>query len=150
MRRSVLFSSSGMSLVEVTLALGIAAFAIVVVLGLLPAGLTSVRDGTAQEIATGILFNIESDIRHTPSDKVTSSRLGIDLSGVEEVELQFTDRGTLTTNPSAAMYLAEIHKHESLTNPFYEAWHVIVAWPIVAPKPTGSVETVIVRSTTIH
>lgn len=55
------------SLVEVVLAIGVVAFAVVGIVGLLPVGLTANRDSTQQTEAANIACLIESDIRSTPN-----------------------------------------------------------------------------------
>ena len=56
----------GFSLVEVTLALGVAAFCLLAILGLLPVGLTSNRNAIEQTAAAGIATGIFADLRATP------------------------------------------------------------------------------------
>jgi len=56
-------SIAGFSLVEVTLALGIAAFCLIAVLGLVPVGVQTNRNATSQTTATNILSSVVSDIR---------------------------------------------------------------------------------------
>lgn len=59
------------SLVEVTLALGIAAFCLIAVFGLMPVGVQTNRNAKSQTAATSILSNVLADIRTTA--KVTAS-----------------------------------------------------------------------------
>ena len=54
------------SLVEVTLALGIAAFCLIAVFGLVPVGVQTNRNATSQTAATNILSSVVSDIRASP------------------------------------------------------------------------------------
>src|SRR6266516_223292 len=54
------------SLVEVTLALGVAAFCLIAVFGLVPVGLQTNRNATSQTTATNILSSVVSDIRASP------------------------------------------------------------------------------------
>jgi uncharacterized protein (TIGR02598 family) len=56
----------GFSLVEVTLALGIAAFCLVAIFGLLPVGLNTSQSASQQTGANGILSAVISDLRATP------------------------------------------------------------------------------------
>jgi uncharacterized protein (TIGR02598 family) len=57
---------SAFSLVEVTLALGIAAFCLIAIVGLLPIGMTSNQTATEQTASVGILSGIAADLRATP------------------------------------------------------------------------------------
>ena len=54
------------SFVEVTLALGIAAFCLIAVFGLMPVGVQTNRNATSQTAATNILSSVVSDIRGSP------------------------------------------------------------------------------------
>jgi len=56
-------SQAAFSLVEVTLALGIAAFCLIAVFGLVPVGVQTNRNATSQTTATNILSGVVSDIR---------------------------------------------------------------------------------------
>lgn len=56
---------SAFSLVEVTLALGVAAFCLIAVFGLIPVGVQTNRNSTSQTAATSILSNVIADIRTT-------------------------------------------------------------------------------------
>ena len=58
-------SIAAFSLVEVTLALGIAAFCLIAVFGLVPVGVQTNRNATSQTAATNILSSVVSDIRAT-------------------------------------------------------------------------------------
>jgi len=51
------------SLVEVTLALGVAAFCLIAVFGLLPVGLQTNRNATSQTAATNIIAFVVADLR---------------------------------------------------------------------------------------
>lgn len=58
-------SLSAFSLVEVTLALGVAAFCLIAVFGLMPVGVQTNRNATSQTAATTILTSVVSDMRTT-------------------------------------------------------------------------------------
>lgn len=59
--------SSAFSLVEVTLALGIAAFCLIAVFGLVPIGVQTNRNATSQTAATNIIASVIADMRATTS-----------------------------------------------------------------------------------
>lgn len=59
-------NDTGFSLVEVTLALGVAAFCLVAIFGLLPVALKSNQAAIEQTTANGILSAVISDLRATP------------------------------------------------------------------------------------
>ena len=58
-----LSAKSGFSLIEVTLALGVAAFCLVTILGLLPVGLKTQQEGSQQTRANAIISQIVADLR---------------------------------------------------------------------------------------
>jgi uncharacterized protein (TIGR02598 family) len=64
MKRS--FARSGFSLIEVTFALGVAAFCLIAVMGLLPVGVQTNRAAVQQTTANDILAAVVSDIRTVP------------------------------------------------------------------------------------
>ncbi|EDY20612.1 hypothetical protein CfE428DRAFT_1809 [Chthoniobacter flavus Ellin428] len=57
---------SGFSLVEVALALGIAVFALVAIIGLIPVGLNSNQASSEQTVAAGLAAGLVADLRTTP------------------------------------------------------------------------------------
>lgn len=67
------------SLVELTLALGVAAFCLVAVFGLMPVGVQTNRNATSQTIATNIIALAVSDLRAAPTGNQVSSLLLIPL-----------------------------------------------------------------------
>lgn len=64
--QNIVRSTRGFSLIEVVLALGIAAFAIVVIVGLLPVGLKLTRESEDESRAVNILSAIIADRQATP------------------------------------------------------------------------------------
>jgi len=52
------FKSGGFSLVEVSVALGLVSFAVVAILGLIPSGLNTLKDSTAETIRSQIVRSI--------------------------------------------------------------------------------------------
>ena len=67
------------SLVEVTLALGIAAFCLIAVFGLVPIGVQTNRNASSQTAATNILSATMADVRATPRTRPTSAQFGINV-----------------------------------------------------------------------
>ena len=65
-------SASAFSLVEVTLALGIIAFAFVALFGLLPTGLQTFRSAIDATNDSGIMQDMNSMVQVTPWDKITN------------------------------------------------------------------------------
>ena len=62
MKRSLSYTSA-FSLVEVTLALGVAAFSLLIILGMLPVSLKTNQASTQQTNANGIISQVAADLR---------------------------------------------------------------------------------------
>jgi type II secretory pathway pseudopilin PulG len=73
-------SKQAFTLIEVTLALGVAGFCLVSIFGLLPIGINSNQVSLEQTVAGNIASSILSDLRSTPvTAPATSSHYGIPL-----------------------------------------------------------------------
>src|SRR5947207_4776009 len=70
------------SLVEVTLAIGVAAFCLLAVFGLMPIGVQTNRNATSQTRATNILSSAVSDLRNAPVPRPTPSPVSSALYGI--------------------------------------------------------------------
>lgn len=79
--RSSRRSSTGFSLVEVTLALGITAFCLTVLMALMPIGLSTFRSSIETSLRADLMRRIAGDLRQTP------------FSEVKAREYYFTDTG---------------------------------------------------------
>ena len=92
-------STTAFSLVEVTLALGVAGFCLIAVMGLLPVGVQTQRASVQQTTANDILSAVVSDIRTVPivsNDPGNSSKqykLFFPANGQPEF-LYFTNNGS--------------------------------------------------------
>lgn len=144
------------SLVEVAVALAVAAFCLVAILGLLPVGLKSDQTANAETAATGILSAVTADLRATPptsppGQATVSGQFGIPIPGNPLTEspvpitLFFNSGGRGTTSLEAdslhrltVKYLPGNGDAKSAT-----FLRIRVSWPAaVAPEnATGSVTT---------
>jgi uncharacterized protein (TIGR02598 family) len=127
---------AGFSLVEVTLALGIAAFCLIAVFGLMPVAIQTNRHATSQTAATNIIAAVTADLRATPRANLTSSQFGItfgtdrilyfDGSGEFSISLTGDSRYRLSIawNPAAPLG----SRYASLK----------VTWPAAAAPTTAS------------
>ncbi|XHR31134.1 MAG: Verru_Chthon cassette protein B [Chthoniobacteraceae bacterium] len=135
---------SAFSLVEITLALGIASFSLVSVLGLLPIGLSNARSATNQTAAMNLVTVIAADVRATPAGATQSPRFKIDVSTLNQQQtLYFSDLGTASASLDGdARYKAVIKavwqpsSNETLTR-------IKIVWPPQASSQSDSVETVV-------
>jgi uncharacterized protein (TIGR02598 family) len=90
--------SAGFSLVEVTLAIGIAAFCLIAVFGLMPVGVQTNRNATSQTAATNIMAAVLADLRATPKINTTSAQFGITFG--TNATLYFDGQGQAATSLS--------------------------------------------------
>jgi len=131
------------SLVEVTLALGVAAFCLLAVFGLMPVGVQTNRNATSQTAAANIMAAVVADLRATPKANTTSSKFGITFLAI--TTLYFDGSGQFAT-------LADANSRYQLN----VTWNVAgacsatlpcadlkVTWPAAATpaNATGSAET---------
>jgi uncharacterized protein (TIGR02598 family) len=137
--------ASAFSLVEVTLALGIAAFCLIAVFGLLPIGVQTNRNATSQTAATNIMAAVIADLRATPTTTNTSSQFGITFGTCEK--LYFDSQGQVAatsdcvssiTLPPTARY--QLNVTWSGTSGLRYA-DVKVTWPAAATTANASGST---------
>jgi len=139
-RRQIAFS-----LVEVVLALGVASFSMVSILGLLPVGLNNSRSSTAQTGAMNLITSIAADIRSTPSTASVSPRYLIATGNTTSQALFFDAQGEVTNSiQPGSRYKAVVQAvWQPSTN---ETLHrVTVSWPAQTSGavPGGSVDVVV-------
>jgi uncharacterized protein (TIGR02598 family) len=133
-------STPAFSLVEVTLALGIAAFCLIAVFGLMPVGVQANRNATSQTAATNIIAAVVSDLRATPKNSTTSSQFSIAF-GTNPPPMYFDGTGQFaTTLGSNSRYQLNITWTGSAGLRYAD---LKVTWPAAATpaNASGSVET---------
>jgi len=146
MRRSV-HGAAAFSLVEVTLALGIAAFCLMAVFGLMPVGVQTNRNATSQTAATNIVAAVVADLRATPSASATSSQFAITFGTART--LYFDGAGQFTTSLSAnSRYQVNVTFPSSPTGLSYA--DVKVTWPAAATSANASGSVVMFAALNIH
>lgn len=103
--------SSGFSLVETVLALGIVGFAVVAIVGLLPLAVQSARESMVETDATLIARRIYSEISlGTGTNRLLSlpgaSSTNVNLASHNSLTgpIYFNDTGGLESNPARALY----------------------------------------------
>jgi uncharacterized protein (TIGR02598 family) len=151
--------SAAFSLVELTLALGVAAFCLIVLSGLLPTGLktqqASVQQTTANQIMSEILGSLRADVRLPPGQTSKAEDGWENLHGhwrsvAVPDTLYFTQEGKWEQlggiTPADAAFRAKI-TYLFPPNASTSVAKIIVSWPAqVDPAtitPAGSVETFI-------
>ena len=130
------------SLVEVTLALGVAAFCLIAVFGLVPVGVQTNRNATSQTTATNIVAGVVSDLRATPTTTTTSVQYQITFGTAKT--LYFDSAGQASTTLGAnSRYRLVVSFPTSPTGLSYA--DLRVTWPApvdpTTTTPSGSVET---------
>src|SRR6476619_7624776 len=99
-----LSATGAFSLVEVTLALGIAAFCLITVFALVPAAVVTNRNATSQTAATNIMAAVVSDLRATPQANTTSTQFSMTYGtnrcadGCSQPPSYFDGTGQFTTS----------------------------------------------------
>lgn len=133
----------GFSLIEVTIALGVAAFALIAILGLLQTGLTSQKATTEQTAATSIATMIYSDLTAAAGTN-TTPQLKIDLSSTppSPQTIYFSEGGKPTgaigsAAVAASRYRASVDIKPVATNSKAPTGvRILVTWPAAAdPAP---------------
>jgi uncharacterized protein (TIGR02598 family) len=134
-------SHCAFSLVEVTLALGIAAFCLIAVFGLIPVGVQTNRNAASQTAATNIMAAVVADLRATPTTTNTSPQFAVSF-GTNKT-LFFDGTGQFTTSwGTNSRYQLNVTWPSSGWNRLKYA-DVKVTWPAAAntANASGSVET---------
>ena len=152
-------AAAAFSLVELTLALGIAAFCLIAVFGLVPVGVQTNRNATSQTAATNILSSVVSDIRASPPGQAASAKYQINKAKSSYTTVCFDGQGqSMRFSTRGATCPATYYRFRldvqvttaisaGVVYPTY-VW-LKVSWPaasnpIHSPPvtPSGSVETV--------
>jgi uncharacterized protein (TIGR02598 family) len=141
-------SRSGFSLVEVTLALGVAAFCLLAVFGLLPIGLKTQQSAIEQTAATRIISGAASDLRNTARTAAASSLFAITIpanTASSSSTLYFDTEGRYSSALSAdSRYrLTVTFSPNSAGGRGATFVHLLVSWPAAAPtgNAAGIAET---------
>lgn len=140
---------TGFSLVEVALALGVSAFCLIAILGLLPVGLKSSQAALEQTAANGILSAVATDLRATPPTSppgraASSQQFGIPIpahplaasDAAAASTFYFTSSGKCLQTPSdpETRYRLTVHFLPNATGTKSATFATLqVSWP--APVP---------------
>jgi len=116
----ILLETVAFSLVEVTLALGVASFCLIAIFGMIPIGLRGNKAAVEQTAANGILTTVAADLRATPitsppGQAAMSQRFAIPIpanpvtTSPAATTLYFADNGQFATSLGAnSRYLLTI------------------------------------------
>ena len=150
--------NAGFSLIEVTLALGIAAVALVGIFALLPIGLQTHRNAVEQTSSTDIMSAVVSDLRATPASSpagaaATSSRFGIVIPGnpvsaKTESTLYFSPEGqassTIAANSRYRFTITFLPNGPSLRAATIA--HMKMTWPAVVDPAKSAGEAAVITA----
>jgi uncharacterized protein (TIGR02598 family) len=130
--------------------MGVAAFCLVAMLGLIPTGVKSVKSTTDQTGATTILNEVVTDLRSTSLGSNSSPALGIALpaagvtNSTNSTNMIFSESGATITNKTSldGRYLVAITMSNS--SAYFTTALIQVQWPptAAATNAQGKVETV--------
>ncbi|HZS57143.1 MAG TPA: Verru_Chthon cassette protein B [Bryobacteraceae bacterium] len=128
------------SLVEVTLALGIAAFCLIAVFGLMPIGVQTNRNATSQTAATNIMAAVVADLRATPRAINTSSQFAITFGTNKTLFFDGTGQFTIVGDANSR-YRLNVTWNSAPNGLRYA--DLQVTWPAAATaaNASGSTET---------
>lgn len=137
------------SLVEVTIALGILVFGLIIMLGLLPVGLRLVKESADEAASANIVAALQADILSAPADALQTQRYQIPLGGGSDGTVLFTQEGKSIDPNSpgedepayAAKWVVRERTGSSPPTVFLS-----VGWPALAAEPAGAVEALLVLS----
>ena len=127
-------NTSAFSLVEVCIAMGLAAFCLVAILGLLPTGISTDQATVEQTAASGIASAIVADLRATPQNTTKSPVYGLTFPSTSPQQLRLGDDGSLIGTDSQPRYLAyvtipsPIGDGTKAVNPV----RILITWPAAA------------------
>ena len=140
-----LTAAAAFSLVELTLAIGIAAFCLIAVFGLIPVGVQTNRNATSQTAATNILSSVVSDIRASLPGQGASAKYQINRNKKAYTIVCFDGQGQWkklgaetvcpATHPVYRLYVQTENIPAGNSYAYY-AW-LKVTWP-AAVDPLGT------------
>lgn len=145
----------GFSLVEISLALGIAAFCLVAIFALLPIGLKGNLESSEETAATGVLSLVVADLSASPATippgAATNSRqfaIPIPASPVTAATavppLYFSESGfDGSSRLASSQFRLDVTFLPTAGAKSATLARVKASWPAAAPNPSGRVETLV-------
>jgi uncharacterized protein (TIGR02598 family) len=130
------------SLVELVIALGVAAFCLIAVFGLMPVGMQTNRNATSQSAATNIIAGIVADLRTTPAAATTSPQFAITFGADKTLYFDASGQASTSLSPDSR-YRLSITWNSAPSGLQYAVLKVTWPAPIdpATTTPSGSVET---------
>ena len=143
--------TKGFSLVEVTLAIGIAGFALLAIFGLLPVGLSSNQASIQQTEAANIVTGIVADLRQVPSATAiaastntlssVSPRYAIDVTTAGTNTIYLDESGALKSAAAQARYKAVVQLTQPSAGQRTATYgSIVISWPAAATNSSGALK----------
>lgn len=145
----------GFSLVEISLALGVAAFCLVAIFALLPIGLKGNLESSEETAATGVLSLVVADLSASPMTvppgaATNSPQFGIPIPAnpVSEATAAparyFSESGyDGTSRLAGSQFRLDVTFLPTVGAKSATMARVKASWPAAAPNPSGKVETLV-------
>ena len=134
-------NSHAFSLVELVLALGVAAFCLFAVFGLMPVGMQTNRSAASQTAAANIISIIVADLRTTPAAATTSPQFSITFGTDKTLYFDASGQSSTSLTPDSR-YQLNVTWNSAPTGLNYAVLRV--TWPAsvdpATTTPSGSVE----------
>ena len=133
------------TLVEVVVALGIVAFGLTVLVGLLPTGLKSNRDSIEESQAVNVMYSVIADRQSTPLDQVSAIYQLPALENVTsqiQASLLLTEDGEVTPQLDDARYRIEYTVRPSPGSHQPVVMAVRISWPATQVDRPSAIETI--------
>jgi len=140
-------STSAFSLIEIVIAMGIAAFCLVAIFGLIPAGLKTNKQSLSETMAAGLASRIAADLRGTPSTTNTSFLYAIPIpaaGGTNQYSFFLRDDGSATNiaTPIGVNYRATVLiTAPAAGNRIADTASIMITWPALADPNTNNPPT---------
>ena len=135
------FKAAAFSLVEVVLALGVAAFSLIAIVGLMPVGVQTNRHANAQTAATNITAAVVADLRTTPAAATASPQFAITFDAEKTLFFDASGQASTSLGPDSR-YRLKITWNSAPVGLHYAV--LKVTWPAsvdpATAAPSGSVK----------
>lgn len=136
---------SAFSLIEVVIALGVAAFCLIAIFGMIPAGLNSNQASLRETLAASLTSSIVSDLRAVPGQLTSATtsiyRIALPASGLSSTTVFFLNEDGSTNSlgdPAAPPAYRAAVVVTSATNRQASTARIFLTWPALAdPSATG-------------
>jgi uncharacterized protein (TIGR02598 family) len=127
--------TAAFSLVEIVLALGVAAFCLIAIVGLMPVGVQINRNATSQTAATNIMAAIVADLRTTPAVATTSPQFAITFDTEKTLYFDALGQASASLGPDSR-YRLNITWHSAPAGLHYAVLRV--TWPASVDPATAT------------